>query len=85
MRMLYKYPQAAFPYATLVEENRRRGLDQPEFEITDTGVFEDDRYFDVEIVYAKAGCDDILMQVRATNRGGEAAELHLIPQPLGTQ
>ena len=62
MRMLYKYPQAAFPYAQLVEENRRRGTNEPEFELLDTGVFDDDRYFDVEIEYAKAAPDDILMR-----------------------
>ena len=69
MRMLYKYPQAAFPYATLVEENRRRGPNDPEFELLDTGVFDGDRYFDVEITYAKAAPDDILMEIVATNRG----------------
>ena len=79
MRMLYRYPQAAFPYAELVEENGRRGQDQPEYELTDTGAFDDDRYFDVVIEYAKASPDDILMRVTAINRGPEAA-LHLVPQ-----
>ena len=73
MRMLYKYPQAAFPYARLVEENGRRGSDDPEFELLDTGVFDGDRYFDVEITYAKAAPDDILMEIVATNRGPDPA------------
>ena len=80
LKYLYKYPQAAFPYAWLVEENRRRGKDQPEFELLDTGVFDDDRYFDVVVEYAKAGPDDVLMRVTAHNRGPEAATLHLLPQ-----
>ena len=63
MRMLYKYPQAAFPYNRLVEENRRRGQADPEFELIDTGVFDNDRYFDVDIEYAKAAPDDILCEV----------------------
>jgi hypothetical protein len=80
MRMLYRYPQRAFPYALLVEENGRRGTDEREYELVDTGVFEGDRYFDVEIEYAKGGIDDILMQVTAYNRGPEAAPLRLVPQ-----
>jgi hypothetical protein len=80
LKMLYKYPQAEFPYAQLVEENRRRGMDQPEFELIDTGVFDDDRYFDAFVEYARAGVDDILMQVTVHNRGGEDAPLHLLPQ-----
>ncbi len=80
MRMLYKYPQAAFPYARLVEENRRRGTAEPEFELIDTGVFDDNRYFDVEIEYAKADVDDILMQVTIHNRANEPAPLHVLPQ-----
>ncbi|HKS90008.1 MAG TPA: glucosidase, partial [Stellaceae bacterium] len=79
MRMLYKYPQAAFPYEALAEENRRRGPDEPEFELIDTGIFDDRRYFDIEIEYEKAGTDDILMQVTAHNRGPDAAPLRLIP------
>jgi hypothetical protein len=79
MRALYKYPQAAFPYAQLVEENRRRDRRAPEYELIDTGVFDDDRYFDVEIVYAKASPDDILIQITAGNRGPETAVLHLLP------
>jgi hypothetical protein len=80
MRMLYKYPQAAFPYSWLVEENRRRGKAEPEFELIDTGVFADNRYFDVKIEYAKADVDDILMQVTVHNRAAEAATLHVLPQ-----
>ncbi len=79
MKMLYKYPQVAFPYADLAETNRRRGKDAPEYELIDTGVFADDRYFDVVVEYAKAGPDDILIRVSATNRGPEVAELHLLP------
>ncbi len=80
MKMLYKYPQAAYPYARLVEENRRRTKKDPEFELIDTGLFEQDRYFDVFVEYAKAGPRDILIQVTAHNRGPEAQVLHLLPQ-----
>jgi hypothetical protein len=80
MQMLYKYPQAAFPYGPLIEENRRRGTEDPEFELLDTGVFDGGRYFDVLVTYAKAAPDDLLMEVVATNRGGEPAALHLLPQ-----
>ena len=79
MKFLYKYPQAAFPYARLVEENRRRSKGELEFELIDTGVFDDDRYFDVTIEYAKAGPDDILIRIEATNRGADPAELCLLP------
>ncbi len=79
MNMLYKYPQAAFPYADLVETNRRRGKDAPEYELIDTGAFTDNRYFDILVEYAKAGPDDILVRISATNRGHDAAELHLLP------
>ena len=79
MKYLYKYPQAEFPYGRLVEENRRRGKDAPEFELMDTGVFDEDRYFDVEIEYAKATPEDILIRIKVTNRGPEAADLHLLP------
>ena len=80
LKMLYKYPQAEFPYAQIVEENRRRGKDVAEFELMDTGVFDDDRYFDVFVEYAKAGVSDILMRVTAHNRGDEDAPLHILPQ-----
>jgi hypothetical protein len=79
MRYLYKYPQRAFPYAQLVEENRRRGRGEPEFELADTGIFDDQRYFDVIVEYAKASPDDILIVIRADNRGPEAAPLHVLP------
>jgi hypothetical protein len=81
MRMLYKYPQAAYPYDDLVAENgRRRGTEQPEYEIEDTGVFDDGRYFDVQVDYAKNAPDDILMRVTVSNRGPEPASLHVLPQ-----
>ncbi len=80
LKMLYKYPQREFPYVWLVEENRRRGKGQPEFELLDTGIFDDDRYFDVFVECAKASPDDLLMQVTVHNRGPEQAVLHLLPQ-----
>lgn len=79
MRYLYKYPQAEFPYARLVEENRRRGKDEPEFELLDTGVFDDNRYFDVEVEYAKASPEDLLIRIHVSNRGPDAAALDLLP------
>lgn len=79
MRMLYKYPQAAFPYTQLLEENRRRGKDRPEYELLDTGVFAESRYFDVSIEYAKAEVEDILIRVTAVNRGPDTAKLWLMP------
>jgi hypothetical protein len=79
LKMLYKYPQREFPYAWVVEENRRRGKDRPEFELLGTGAFDDDRYFDVFVEYAKAGPLDLLMQVTAHNRGPEEAVLHMLP------
>jgi hypothetical protein len=80
LKMLYKYPQRAFPYADLVTENAARGTSQPEYELRDTGVFAGDRYFDVFVEYAQAQPGDILMQVTAWNRGPDAAPLHVIPQ-----
>lgn len=79
MKFLYKYPQAEFPYSQLVEENRRRGRRDPEFELLDTGVFNENRYFDVFVDYAKATEEDILIKVTAWNRGPEATELDLLP------
>ena len=79
MKALYRYPQAEFPYARLVEENRRRGLNAPEFELADTGVFAGNRWFDVAVEYAKASPDDVLIRIRVHNRGPEAAVLHLLP------
>jgi hypothetical protein len=78
-KALYKYPQAEFPYARLVEENRRRGKDQPEFELLDTGIFDGDRYFDIFAEYAKGAPDDLLIRVTVVNRGPEAAALHVLP------
>jgi hypothetical protein len=79
LKALYKYPQAAFPYALLVEENGRRGRDQPEFELEDTGIFEEGRYFDIFVEYAKAAPDDLLIRITAANRGPERAQLHVLP------
>jgi hypothetical protein len=79
MKYLYKYPQSEFPYARLLEENRRRGKLDPEFELLDTGVFEEDRYFDVTVEYAKADPEDILVKISVANRGPEAATVHLLP------
>ncbi len=73
MKVLYKYPQAAFPYQQLLDGNARRSRDEPEYELLDTGVFDDDRYFDVVIEYAKADADDILMQITVHNRGRQQA------------
>src|SRR4029077_18808566 len=69
MKYLYKYPQAAFPYAQLVEENSRRDRRSLEYELIDTGVFNEDRYFDVFVEYAKGGVEDILVKIKAINRG----------------
>lgn len=79
MKYLYKYSQKAFPYEQLVTENRHRGRDQKEFELADTGVFEENRYFDVGVEYAKASTEDILVRIEVANRGPEAAELHVLP------
>jgi hypothetical protein len=69
MKFLYKYPQAAFPYADLVETNRRRNREEMEYELIDTGVFDGDRYFDVFVEYAKGGAEDLLVHITASNRG----------------
>ncbi len=79
MKYLYKYPQTEFPYGQLVAENRQRGKNQPEFELLDTGVFNDNRYFDVFVEYAKADTEDILVQITVANRGPEAANIRLLP------
>lgn len=79
MKYLYKYPQAEFPYSQLVEQNRRRSKKDAEFELIDTGVFEGDRYFDVFVEYAKADCDDILIEITVANRGPLAAPVSLLP------
>ena len=80
MRMLYKYPQHTFPYDWLVQENARRGREKPEFELADTCIFKEDRYFDIFIEYAKAGPDDLLLQLTVHNRGPQEAPLHVLPQ-----
>jgi hypothetical protein len=80
LKFLYKYPQGAFPYALLREESRRRSRDDPTFELLDTGLFDEDRYFDVLVEYAKASPDDLLMRITVTNRGPDPATLHLLPQ-----
>jgi len=79
LKALYKYPQAEYPYRRLVEENARRGKQDPEFELTDTGVFADNRYFDVLAEYAKASPNDILIRITVANRGPESHVLHLLP------
>ncbi|HEX8846231.1 MAG TPA: hypothetical protein VF791_16400 [Pyrinomonadaceae bacterium] len=79
MKYLYKYPQGEFPYASLVAEGRRRRRDQPEYELMDTGIFDEDRYFDVFVEYAKADTEDLLVRIEAVNRGPDAAQLHLLP------
>lgn len=80
MKYLYKYPQAAFPYAKLVETSRKRSRNEMEYELLDTGVFDENRYFDVFVEYAKESPQDILIQISVHNRGPEAAELHVLPQ-----
>jgi hypothetical protein len=79
MKFLYKYPHAAYPYSDLVETNRRRSRNETEYELLDTGVFNEDRYFDVFVEYAKDGPEDILVRITAANRGPDACELHLLP------
>src|SRR6266568_4313700 len=79
MKCLYKYPQAAFPYDNLVETSRRRGRHEFEYELLDTGVFDQDRYFDVFVEYAKASPEDMLIQITVENRGPEPATLHVLP------
>ncbi len=79
MKFLYKYPQAAFPYERLIEENRRRSKLVGEFELIDTGVFDDNKYFDVFVEYAKADFDDILVRITVANRGGEDAPINILP------
>jgi hypothetical protein len=79
MKYLYKYPQNAYPYNDLIETSRRRGRNDPEYELLDTGIFSEDRYFDVFVEYAKTSPTDILIQIIVANRGPEAAELHVLP------
>src|SRR5260370_19976686 len=79
LKMLYKYPQAEFPYTRLVDENARRTKADPEFELIDTGVFDGDRYFDIFVEYAKATAEDVLIRITAWNRGPQSAPLDLLP------
>jgi len=79
MKCLYKYPQREYPYAELVENNRRRSRHDYEYELIDTGIFEDDRYFDVFVEYAKAGPEDVLIRITVYNRGPEPARIHVLP------
>ncbi len=79
MCLLYKYPQAAYPYHQLIEQNQRRAGQGPEYELLDTGVFEDDRYFDIFVEYAKADPEDLAIRITAHNRGPDAAPLHILP------
>jgi hypothetical protein len=79
MRYLYKYPQAAYPYETIVTSNRGRGYDKSEFELVDTGIFDDNKYFDVFVDFAKASPEDMLIEIAVHNRGTEPSELHLLP------
>ena len=79
MKYLYKYPQAAFPYDDLVETNRRRGKQEHEYELLDTGVFDQDRYFDVFVEYAKASPRDLLIRISIHNRGPDPSRLHVLP------
>jgi hypothetical protein len=79
LKYLYKYPQSAFPYGELIETNRGRNRYEFEYELINTGVFDDDRYFDVFVEYAKGGPEDILAQITIHNRGPEPAEIHVLP------
>src|SRR4051812_2557822 len=79
MKYLYKYPQEAYPYDHIVRANRHRSKTEQEYELLDTGVFDKDKYFDVQVEYAKAGAGDILIQITVHNRGPEAASLHVLP------
>jgi hypothetical protein len=79
MKALYRYPQSEYPYVRLIEENRNRGVGGREFEVTDTGVFDDDRYFDVTVEYAKASPEDVLVRLTVANRGPEPARIHVLP------
>src|SRR6202453_54475 len=78
-KALYKYPQAEFPYTRLIEENQRRSRKDPEFELTDPGIFDDSRYFDVTVEYAKGSPNDVLIRITVANRGPDPAKLHILP------
>ena len=85
MKYLYKYPQAAYPYSDLIENNRRRTRNDMEYELLDTGVFNEDRYFDVFVEYAKGTPEDILIQISVSNRGPEPATLHVLADAVVSQ
>ena len=85
MKYLYKYPQAAYPYDDLVQTNRKRSRTDMEYELLDTGIFNENRYFDVFVEYAKVDAEDILIQISVCNRGPEAATLHVLPTLLVPQ
>ena len=79
MKYLYKYPQNQFPYLDLIETNRRRSRLDPEYELLDTGIFNEDRYFDVFVEYAKASPTDMLIQISISNRGPDESVIHVLP------
>ena len=79
MKYLYKYPQREYPYRDLIETNKRRSREEMEYELLDTGIFDDDRYFDVFVEYAKADPEDLLIKISVHNRGPEAAQIHVLP------
>ncbi len=79
MKYLYKYPQREYPYRDLIETNKRRSREEMEYELLDTGIFDDDRYFDVFVEYAKADPEDLLVKISVHNRGAEAAQIHVLP------
>lgn len=79
MKALYKYPHREYPYAQLLNENRSRGITNPELELEDTGIFDESRYWDVFAEYAKAGPNDILIDITVCNRGNEDSRMHLLP------
>ena len=85
MKYLYKYPQRAYPYTDLVETNRKRSSEEMEYELINTGIFDDDRYFDVFVEYAKAEPEDVLIKVSIFNRGSETASIHVLAHPLVPQ
>ncbi len=79
MKYLYKYPQREYPYRDLIETNRKRSREEMEYELLDTGIFDDDRYFDVFVEYAKHAPEDILVRISVHNRGPDAARLRVLP------
>jgi hypothetical protein len=82
MKYLYKYPHRAYPYADLIETSRQRSRQESEYELLDTGIFDEDRYFDVFVEYSKTGPDDLLIRISVSNRGPEEATVHVLPTLL---